>query len=184
MAPQTETIDASQSIQIDEHVNQQSPGDSSGSMFANKQISMKLDDFNFMLWKQQVTMMIRGYELEHYLDSSTPIPPKVVKSSSGKLILNPDYRRFKKEDNSLASWLLSTISANILPQLVEAETTAEVWAIVTKQYLSLSATKIMNLHCRLRAMKKGALSIHDYTTHINEICDLLAISGSPVAAVE
>ncbi|KAL4304332.1 hypothetical protein GQ457_10G013780 [Hibiscus cannabinus] len=152
--------------------------------FANKQVNIRLDDFNFLLWKQQVILMIRGHELEHYLDPDTSIPPKVVTDTAGQISLNPAYRRFKKEDSSLASWLLSTISASILPQLVGAETSAAIWATVQKLYSNLSTTKIMNLHCRLRALKKGTLTIREYTTQVKEICDLLATSGSPVAEIE
>ncbi|KAL4368866.1 hypothetical protein GQ457_05G027740 [Hibiscus cannabinus] len=159
-------------------------GVSGDSTFANKQISIKLDDTNFLLWKQQVVLMIRGHDLEHLLDESTPIPPKVVTDSNGQISLNPGYRRFKKLDSSLASWLLSTISPNILPQLVGAETTAAIWSTLVKQFSKLSTTKVMNLHCRLRALKKGSLSVRDYTTQIKEICDLLATSGSPVSEVE
>ncbi|KAL4318894.1 hypothetical protein GQ457_18G016980 [Hibiscus cannabinus] len=154
------------------------------SHFANKQVNIRLDDYNYLLWKQQVILMIRGHDLEHYLDPDTPIPPKVVKDSSRQIVLNPAFRRFKKEDSSLASWLLSANSASILPQLVGAETSAAIWSTVKKLYSNFSTTKVMNLHCRLRALKKGTLTIREYTTQIKEICDLLATSGSPVAEVE
>ncbi|KAL4272896.1 hypothetical protein GQ457_13G028570 [Hibiscus cannabinus] len=156
----------------------------SDAQFANKQVNIRLDDFNYLLWKQQVILMIRGHDLEHYLDPDTPVPSKVVTDATGQISLNPAYRRFKKEDSSLASWLLSTISASILPQLVGAETSAAIWTTVQKLYSNFSTTKIMNLHCRLRALKKGTLSIREYTTQVKEICDLLATSGSPVAEVE
>ncbi|GMI67117.1 hypothetical protein HRI_000381000 [Hibiscus trionum] len=178
MAP--EVVDASnisdglEALQIDQN----------SSTFANKQVSIKLDDTNFLLWKQQVVLMIRGQELEHYLDPETTIPPKVTKDASGKLVLNPEFRRFKKEDNALASWLLSTVSATVLPRLVGAETSSAIWSAILNLYSKFSTTKIMNLHFRLRALKKGSLSIREYTTQIKEICDLLATSGSPVAEVE
>ncbi|KAL4278665.1 hypothetical protein GQ457_03G003390 [Hibiscus cannabinus] len=154
------------------------------AQFANKQVNIRLDDFNYLLWKQQVILMIRGHDLEHYLDPDTPVPSKVVTDATGQISLNPAYRRFKKEDSSLASWLLSTISASILPQLVGAETSAAIWTTVQKLYSNFSTTKIMNLHCRLRALKKGTLSIREYTTQVKDICDLLATSDSPVAEVE
>ncbi|KAL4290430.1 hypothetical protein GQ457_14G020810 [Hibiscus cannabinus] len=183
MAIVTTNSDNSQSTTDPSDASQ--PGNVAGeSAFANKQISIRLDDTNFLLWKQQVVLMIRGHDLEYLLDESTPIPPKVITGSNGQIALNPDYRRFKKLDSSLASWLLSTISPNIFPQLVGAETTASIWNTVLKQFSQLSTTKVMNLHCRLRALKKGALSIRDYTTQIKEICDLLATSGSPVSEVE
>ncbi|KAL4333776.1 hypothetical protein GQ457_07G016460 [Hibiscus cannabinus] len=159
-------------------------GVNSDQPFANKHVNIRLDDFNFLLWKQHVMLMIRGHDLEQYLDESTVVPPKVLTNSDGQLVLNPAYRRFKKEDYNLSSWLLSTISPNILPQLVSADSTAAIWNTILKLYSKLSTTKIMNLHCRLRALKKGSLTIREYTTQVKEICDLLATSGSPVSYIE
>ncbi|GMJ08730.1 hypothetical protein HRI_004542200 [Hibiscus trionum] len=155
-----------------------------GQFFANKQVNVKLDDYNFLLWKQQVILMIRGHDLEHFLDESTLVPAKVITNSSGQLAINPAYRRFRKQDSSLASWLLSTISPGTLPQLVGSETTAGIWSSVIKLYSKLSTTKIMSLHCKLRSMKKGTSTVSEYTTHIKEICDLLATTGNPVSEIE
>ncbi|KAL4363912.1 hypothetical protein GQ457_04G027410 [Hibiscus cannabinus] len=89
-----------------------------------------------------------------------------------------------KQDSSLASRLLSTISPNVLPQLVGDETSATIWNAVVNLYSKLSATKVMHLHCCLRAMRKNSLSIQEYTTQIKEICDLLATSDIKVSEIE
>ncbi|GMI95248.1 hypothetical protein HRI_003194100 [Hibiscus trionum] len=170
LAEQSVTVQAS-----DEHES---------SFFANKQVNVKLDDYNFLLWKQYVILMIRGHDLEHYLDESHPLPSKVITNANGELVVNHAYRRYRKQDSSLTSWLLSTIGPTVLPQLVGAETTAAIWSAAVKLYSTLSTTKIMNLHCRLRALKKGTSTISEYTTSIKEICDLLATSGSPVSEIE
>ncbi|KAL4296987.1 hypothetical protein GQ457_12G011000 [Hibiscus cannabinus] len=86
--------------------------------------------------------------------------------------------------SKIAHWLLSTISPSTLPKLVGAETTASIWKVVTKSYSSLSTTKVMNLHCRLRSMKKVSQSIHEYTMVIKHTCDLLAACGSAISNVE
>ncbi|KAL4301856.1 hypothetical protein GQ457_10G002740 [Hibiscus cannabinus] len=143
-------------------------------VFANKQVSVRLDDMNYLLWKHQVILMIRGHDLKDFLDENFPVPEKFVTYASGQRIVNSKFKKFKKQDSSLASWLLSTISPTILPQLVGAETSATIWSSVNKLYSKLSATKVMHLHCRLRALKKNTISIREYTTQIKEICDLLA----------
>ncbi|KAL4295317.1 hypothetical protein GQ457_12G015990 [Hibiscus cannabinus] len=173
-------------VELSGEPSMQSPvtGVNSDQPFSNKHVNIRLDDFNFLLWKQQVMLIIRGHDLEQYLDESTVVPPKVMTKSDGQLVLNPAYRRFKKEDCNLSSWLLSTMNPNILPQLVGADSTAAIWNTILKLYSKLSTTKIMNIHCRLRALKKGSLTIKEYTTQVKEICDLLATSGSPVSDIE
>ncbi|KAL4386242.1 hypothetical protein GQ457_09G007050 [Hibiscus cannabinus] len=79
---------------------------------------------------------------------------------------------------------MSTVSPSVLPQLVGVETTSAIWNTILRLYASLSTTKIMHLHCRLRSLKKGTLSMRDYTTQVREICDLLATCGSVVSEVE
>ncbi|KAL4279258.1 hypothetical protein GQ457_03G028650 [Hibiscus cannabinus] len=153
-------------------------------IFSNKRVNVCLTDSNFLLWKQQLVLTIRGLGLEGYLDGTIPTPVKMVRNRSGEQIINPAYVQHLKQDSSLASWLLSTISANILPQLVGSETTNSVWSVVTKLYSNLSTTKIMNLHCRLRSMKKGTQSMREYTTVIKELCDLLSSCGSYISEIE
>ncbi|KAL4376167.1 hypothetical protein GQ457_02G011570 [Hibiscus cannabinus] len=153
-------------------------------VFSNKRINVCLTQVNYLLWKQQVVLTIHSLGLEGYLDGSFPVPAKMVRNTAGEQAINPLYLQYVKQDCSLASWLLSTVSANILPQLVGAETTAAIWSAITKLYSTLSTTKIMNLHCRLRSMKKGTQSMQDYTLAIKSTCDLLATCGSPVSDIE
>ncbi|KAE8735021.1 hypothetical protein F3Y22_tig00000483pilonHSYRG00001 [Hibiscus syriacus] len=51
--------------------------------FMNKYVNVRLDDNNFLLWKQQVLLMIKGHELEHLLDESLSIPLQTVVDESG-----------------------------------------------------------------------------------------------------
>ncbi|KAE8725945.1 hypothetical protein F3Y22_tig00008013pilonHSYRG00280 [Hibiscus syriacus] len=139
---------------------------------------------NYFIWKEQVVLTFRGLGLEGYLDGSMPVPEKLVLNAHGQFVVNAAYLRYVKQDISLASLLLSTVSPNILPQLVGVDTTSAVWNGVTKLYSKLSTTKLMNLHCRLRSMKKTNQSMRDYTMVIKELCDLLATCGSPISEID
>ncbi|GMI87222.1 hypothetical protein HRI_002391500 [Hibiscus trionum] len=153
-------------------------------LFSNKRVNVCLNETNYLLWKQQVVLTIRGLGLEDYLDGSVKVPSKIVHNRAGETVLNPAYLQYVKQDSSLASWLLSTVSSSVLPQLVGSETTAAVWSVVTSAYSTLSTTKIMNLHCRLRSLKKGSHTMREYTMAIKEICDLLGSCGNSVSQIE
>ncbi|KAL4387476.1 hypothetical protein GQ457_09G001790 [Hibiscus cannabinus] len=113
------TTDESSAITTsDELPAQMSSDDSSAQAFSNKRVSVRLDDTNFLQWKQQVILMMRGHGLESYLDKTAPTPARLISNADGSRVANPAYLRFVKQDSSLASWLLSTISPSILPQLV------------------------------------------------------------------
>ncbi|KAL4284002.1 hypothetical protein GQ457_16G015150 [Hibiscus cannabinus] len=152
--------------------------------FANKRVNICLNETNFLLWKQQVILTIRGLGLEGFLDGSISVPSKVSRNRGGEEVINPSYLQFVQQDSSLASWLLSTVSSNILPQLVGSNTTAGIWKTITAKYSSLSTTKVMNLHCILRSMKKGTQFVTEYAMAIKQTCELLASCGSPISDVE
>ncbi|KAE8676646.1 hypothetical protein F3Y22_tig00111582pilonHSYRG00259 [Hibiscus syriacus] len=123
-------------------------------LFMNKYVNIRLDNNNFLLWKQQVLLMIQRHELEHLLDESLLIPPQTVVDDTGELML------------------------------VGTHTSAKIWNTVLNMYSKLSTTKIMSLHGRLRSLRKGELSVHEFSTQIKEICDLLATNGSPVSEID
>ncbi|KAK8648640.1 hypothetical protein V6N13_129388 [Hibiscus sabdariffa] len=75
----------------------------------------------------QVVLAIRGLRLEEFLDLDASKPTKYVERTTGGRVVNPEYVQFVKQDSSLASWLLSTVSFDILPQLVGADTSVEIW---------------------------------------------------------
>ncbi|KAL4335327.1 hypothetical protein GQ457_07G027260 [Hibiscus cannabinus] len=158
--------------------------DFTSQMFSNKRVNVCLDDSNFLLWKQQVILTIRGLGLEEFIDPETPKPVKFIVRPTGERVINPVYTQFVKQDSSLASWLLSTVSSDVLPQLVGADTSASIWKVITGLFSKLSTTKVMHLHCKLRSMKKGVMRMREYTVKIKEICDLLALSGHTVSEVE
>ncbi|KAL4386139.1 hypothetical protein GQ457_09G022420 [Hibiscus cannabinus] len=157
---------------------------SEAQVFSNKRINVCLTRTNFLLWKQHVVLMIRGLGLEGYLDGSITAPIKLVQNKACEQVVNHLYLQFGKQDSSLASWLLSTICYDILPQLVGSEPTHAVWGVVTKSFSTLSTNKIMNLHCLLCSLKKYAQSMQEYTMNVKETCDLLATCGSHVSELQ
>ncbi|KAL4295744.1 hypothetical protein GQ457_12G010190 [Hibiscus cannabinus] len=141
--------------------------------FANKRVNVCLNETNYLLWKQQLVLTIRGLELEGFMDGYVPVPSKIARNRGGEEVSNPLYLQYIKQDSSLASWLLSTVSPHILPQLVGSETTAGIWKTITDKYSNLSTTKFMNFHCRLRSMKKGTQSVTEYAMVIKQTFSIL-----------
>ncbi|KAE8710348.1 L-ascorbate oxidase-like protein [Hibiscus syriacus] len=116
--------------------------------------------------------------------------PSVIAPAKNILVVLLSVRSHRLEkfligtDSALASWLLSTMSPSILPHMVGTDTAAQVWSTVTKFFASSSTTMIMNLHYRLKAIKKEDLSMRNFITKVKELCDALAACGSPVSEYE
>ncbi|KAL4348420.1 hypothetical protein GQ457_17G023410 [Hibiscus cannabinus] len=118
LPPESSIGNRGEAVSIDDGV--------SAHAFANKHV--KLDDENFLLWCQQVKLLIRGLGLEHFLNEDTPIPAKMTTNIEGERVINPAYLQFIKQDSPLASWMFSTISPRIISHFVISETSAAIWS--------------------------------------------------------
>ncbi|KAL4346352.1 hypothetical protein GQ457_17G022290 [Hibiscus cannabinus] len=137
--------------------------------FTNKKVSVVLDEYNFLVWKQQVLLAVRSLRLEKLLTGALKPPPATVTAADGSVVENEDHEIFVAQDSALASWLLSTISPPLLPQFVGAETAAAIWSTVLRFFASRSTTTVMSLHYRLRSIKKGDMSMRAYVSQIKEL---------------
>ncbi|KAL4368564.1 hypothetical protein GQ457_05G027460 [Hibiscus cannabinus] len=146
--------------------------------FTNKKVNVVLDEYNFLVWKQQVLLAVRSLRLEKLLTGALKSLPVTVVTAEGVIAENEDYEVFVAQDSALDSWLLSTISAPLLPQFVG------VWSTVLRFFASRSTTTIMSLHYKLRLLKKGDLSMRTYISQVKEIYNALASSGSPISDLE
>lgn len=82
---------------------------------------VKLDNSNFLIWGQQVISAIRGHCLQSFVfNGPSTIPPRFL--SQGDAVLrrvSPEFQNWKRQDQLLMSWLLSSMSESILPRFVK-----------------------------------------------------------------
>lgn len=101
-------------------------------------ISCKLTRTNFLLWKAQVIPILRGVQLFGHLDGTTPAPPEKVvtepntaekeATEPAKTSPNPDYQTWVIQDQAVIGGLLSSITEEVLPQLIRCTSTAhQLW---------------------------------------------------------
>ncbi|GMI99232.1 hypothetical protein HRI_003592500 [Hibiscus trionum] len=93
---------------------------SSAKPFTNKSISIRLDDTNYLLWKQQIFFAIESLALADHINNSFTVLDQYL-SSDRSCRINPEYACYKQEDNALYSWLLSSIGSSILSSLVNCK---------------------------------------------------------------
>ncbi|GMJ04156.1 hypothetical protein HRI_004084800 [Hibiscus trionum] len=71
---------------------------SSSKPFTNKTVSIRLDDSNYFLWKQQILFAVKNLALTDYIDGSLVVHPQIVFSEGGSRVSNPDYIRYRQEE--------------------------------------------------------------------------------------
>ncbi|KAK5838683.1 hypothetical protein PVK06_007418 [Gossypium arboreum] len=152
--------------------------------FTNKKINIQLDEINYPLWKQQVSFALESYGLEPYTDGTQAIPPEFVFNEFGYLVKNPERVSFNKQDKSIASWLLSVVSLDFLPDLVMCQSTTEIWEVIGQLYSAKTTTKVMNIRYSLYSQKKGDQNIRDYLRQLKLIKNNLGICGEKIFDAE
>ncbi|KAL4384576.1 hypothetical protein GQ457_15G020480 [Hibiscus cannabinus] len=68
--------------------------------FTNKKVNVVLDEFNFLVWKQQVLLAIRSLRLEKLLTSSLKAPLATIRAPDGTMIENEASEVFVAQDSA------------------------------------------------------------------------------------
>ena len=143
---------------------------------------IKLNQNNFMLWRSQVISSIRTNELEGFIDGSHICPPRVfINLGQDQTIVitpNPEYQVWKKQDHILLSWLLSSLSEEVLGTVVDCSTSFEVWTTLSNQFGARTRARILHLRTQIQTTKKGSLTIHEYYSRMKSILNALRAVGS------
>lgn len=143
--------------------------------------TIQLDESNYLLWKFHIETAIRGYGLQEYVYGTLIIPPRFSTDNEEKLVNNKDYITHERQDSLISSWLLSSVSANLMPQLVGCKTAHEIWHTIEQTFSSQSAARIMQYKRQLQSLRKDSASMRDYLSKAKTICDQLACAGHKVA---
>lgn len=117
-------------------------------------ISVKLTNSNFLSRKQQILVAVPGYKRQHFLDNSIQKKKKI----------NSKYLDWEQQNQLLMSWLLSSMSENLLLWMLGSRTSVD-----ESKDFSVQSTR------------KGDSSIVDYLLKIKSSVDLLASAGHVIS---
>ncbi|KAL4341192.1 hypothetical protein GQ457_08G023370 [Hibiscus cannabinus] len=155
----------------------------SSRFFSTKKINVILDDHNYFVWHQQVFLTIKTHRLLRFIDSNVQPPHEhIVKDSQS--IINPDFEAFKEQDGALVSWLLSTVSENVLPYLIVLNSVSEIWNTLHGVFSGKTTSHLMYFRHLLHSQKKGDLSMKEFLMKVKSVCDNLAICGEIISEHE
>ena len=96
------------------------------------------------------------------LDNSDAAPPKTAEITQADkttaMAPNPLYAAWIAKDQQVLSYLLNSMTLEILAQVIGKESTFEVWTAVTTIFASQSQSRITNLRIAITNTKKGTMS--------------------------
>ncbi|XP_020264107.1 uncharacterized protein LOC109840022 [Asparagus officinalis] len=144
-------------------------------------LSLKLTPTNYLLWKTQFLPLLRSFDLLGLVEGTDRCPsPSIVTSESGLSSLTPAYTAWVRKDQLLLSWIIASLSEEVLPQVVGLATSHEVWQALHQAFGSPSHTRILQLHTQLQNLQKGDSSVSSYLSKAKYLADELAAAGQPM----
>ncbi|KAL9411117.1 hypothetical protein AB3S75_044828 [Citrus x aurantiifolia] len=115
--------------------------------------SIKLTSNNYLLWRSQVVATINANDLEDLIDSSkTPPSRMIINIDSDQTVIttpNPQFQIWRRNDQQLMSWLLSTLSEEVLSAIVGARSSLDVWQILGTQFRARSRSGVLHLRTQI-----------------------------------
>ncbi|KAF3776827.1 Retrovirus-related Pol polyprotein from transposon TNT 1-94 [Nymphaea thermarum] len=160
------------------------------SSFLSQLISQKLNHTNYLTWKRQIVPFIKSHRLYGHLNGTTPAPPewimREVKNAAGQIQetvaeINPEYETWMAHDQSLVTYITSTLSEEVLAGVDDDLSALELWNVLATTYSQVSEARFLQLKRQIQDIKRGTRSVLEYIHEIKNVSDQLAIIGHPVS---
>ncbi|XP_019192513.1 PREDICTED: uncharacterized protein LOC109186811 [Ipomoea nil] len=126
-------------------------------------VSIKLTSRNYLFWRTQLLSFLQGQELLGYVDDEIVCPPPTVDDSppgdsafsvaTTGPVLNPAYRSWVKQDQSILLLLVSSMSDEVLHLAVGRNTAKEVWDSITAALGSSTRARCLNLLGQFQSLR-------------------------------
>jgi hypothetical protein len=150
--------------------------------------SLKLTRDKLLFWKALVFPPLWCVGAFGLLDGSDTVPVKMLEvlDDAGKKVSmpNPDYATWVARDQFVQGWINNSISPDILAYVLDAETTAETWAIISAMFKSTSNAKVSHLRIALNNTKKKEMTAEQYISKMSGFRSELAAAGKIIADEE
>lgn len=143
-------------------------------------ISEKLDEKNFLMWRQQIEPVVNAQNLQSFLYYAE-IPDEFIKDSiTNSFYENPVYRTWIQQDQWLLSWLQSTILSSVVTRILGCTHASQLWQRIQDHFQKLTHARVRQLRSELRATTLDDRYVDDYLQRIKHLVDSLASVGDSI----
>ena len=97
---------------------------------------------------------------------------------------NPVHYHWLRQDSLILSTLMSSMTENVLAQVVSYDTSHQVWQAIETNFSSKSRACTIQIRAQLANVKKTGQSTNDYFMFIKRLTDELAMAGQPLRCDE
>ena len=123
--------------------------------------------------------ILRSYDLLSIVDGSEVCPDKHTIAGE-KQVKNPEYVLWYKKDQLILSWIIATLTPNVLSTVYGLNTSCQVWSSLATRYGSQSKSRIAHLKRQLQTLRQESRSCSEYLQLAKSWADQLAAANKPV----
>ncbi|KAK5843482.1 hypothetical protein PVK06_005939 [Gossypium arboreum] len=106
------------------------------------------------------------YGLKGFVLGTVFPPSPFITRLEGQQLDNPSFLIHKKQDKFLTSWLLSTITDDVLVHLTLVKTSFDIWTTIERRFSAKSNLKISSILHALYSLKKLNLTVKEYVSKL------------------
>jgi transposase InsO family protein len=142
-------------------------------------MSVKLDSSNFIVWKHQLSSILKAYSMIDFVDGTIPSPSRFLTDAEGNLTsaANPEFKIWNTRDQALLTLINSTLSTPVLSMVVGHNSAQAVGKTLEQRFTSTSRANVLNLKIELHNLKKGGESVNSYLQKVKNTRDKLVAVG-------
>ena len=159
------------------------PTPSTASPFLNS-LAKKLDDTNYLFWRQQIEPIIKAHKLQWFVVNPV-IPPQYLSETDcqdGKV--NPAFEAWEVHDQMLLTWLQSTLSKSVLSRVIGSTHSYQVWDKIHEYFHLQTKAHTRQLRTDLRTTSLDGKTMREFLSQIKTIADEIAGVGNPIPLEE
>ncbi|XP_019168044.1 PREDICTED: uncharacterized protein LOC109163796 [Ipomoea nil] len=162
---------------------------------AHHHVSIKLTYRNFLFWRTQLVQFLHGQELLGFVDGDTPCPPSAIEATpasdesnsaatTGVPVPNPAYKAWIKQDQSILSFIISSLSDEVMHLAVGKATSREVWESIMAALGSTTRARCLSFLGQFHSLRQGNGSAVKYLGRAQLLVEQLALVGRPISLDE
>ncbi|XP_037416822.1 uncharacterized protein LOC119279819 [Triticum dicoccoides] len=147
----------------------------------------KLTRGNFLLWKAIMLPQIKGAQMGHHLDATSPPPLAtltITKDGKEEQVVNFARTLWYAQQQELQGFLMGSFSREILSQVATIQTPAAVWRAINDMFAAQSQAWAINTRIELTNLKKGNMSMAEYLGKIKTLTDEVTCTASALSDPE
>ncbi|MCO5547223.1 hypothetical protein L7F22_000668 [Adiantum nelumboides] len=142
-------------------------------------VNEKLTEDNFHAWKFRITNYLKGKGYWDYVEGANEAPP-VIPDTGAFVEQVKSMKDMHRGSTKVMYWLSGSVSDSIVGHIQDANSPKDAWDNLIAFNATNTRVRKIQLKNELNKIKKGDLSVNDYTLKIKALCESLSSIGVAV----